>query len=97
MIIIYDKAQWHIDAGENEETIISKFKAVFEFLNNKDLLSEEGKEILNVGIDSSISLNERMVSEIGKSFLDNCYDNVINNRADNIINSLEKEYADFNK
>lgn len=97
MIKVYDKAQWHIDAGENSESVVAKIKAVFEFLNSKELLSSEGKEILNLGLDSSISLNERMVTDVGKIFLDKYYDAVINNSTDNIINALEKEYVVFNK
>ena len=26
---VYDKAQWHIDAGEDKNEVIKKFKAVF--------------------------------------------------------------------
>ena len=97
MLEIYDKAQWHIDAGENPDTVIRKFEAVFQFLKAKGLLQQEGEEMLEIGIDSSISLHERMVTEKGKEFLKTCYDKVINQGADTITDSLEREYGAFKK
>ncbi len=97
MIAIYDKAQWHIDAGENANSVIARIKAVFEFLNDKDLLSAEGKELLELGIDSSASLNKRMVTEKGGKFLEAHYNNVIHYGEDKIAEGLEQEYKKFNE
>ena len=97
MLEIYDKAQWHIDAGENSEAVIRKFEAVFQFLKAKGLLQREGEEMLEIGIDSSISLHERMVTEKGKEFLKTCYDKVIDLGADTITDGLAQEYEAFEK
>ena len=87
---VFDKAQWHIDAGENSTEVVTKFKKVFEFLNSRNMLSVEGKEILYFGIDSSVSLNERMVTKSGLIFLYEYYDKVINCNSENIKSELEK-------
>jgi hypothetical protein len=87
---IFDKAQWHIDAGENETEVVTKFRKVFSFLKNQNMLSKEGEEILSFGIDSSISLNEQMVSEAGYIFLDKHYDDAINCKSDTITATLEQ-------
>lgn len=89
---IYDKAAWHIDAGEDEAAVIAKFQAVFSFLDEKRLLSEDGKEILEFGIDDSVSLNEDMVTEEGAAFLHRHYDEVINFDADQISAELDSRY-----
>lgn len=92
---IFDKAQWHIDAGENSLEVVDKFKLVFLFLEKQDLLSEDGKEMLEIGIDSSISLNERMVTERGCIFLENCYDDVIGFHGDELVEKLNELYQNF--
>ncbi len=95
MITIYDKAQWHIDAGEAPDVVIGRLKVVFDFLEKKDFLSLEGKEVWNLGIDSSISLNERMVSEEGNRFLTDCYDDIIGLDSSVMAVELEKRYSDY--
>lgn len=92
---IFDKAQWHIDAGEDVDVVVGKFRSVYMFLEKNELLSEDGKELLELGIDSSISLNEQTVTENGSIFLDKCYDDVINYGADLIADELEKRYRKF--
>ena len=92
MLKIFDKAQWHIDAGEDPTNVILKMKAVLLFLNSKGMLASEGQEILDLGVDSSVSIHERMVTEEGKKFMEACYDNVINKNADQISGALDKEY-----
>ena len=95
MTKVFDKAQWHIDAGENLDEVIRKFKDVLNFLNDQALLSVDGKEILEIGVDSSVSLNENMVTEKGAEFLGKHYDSVINLNADSIKQGLTKEYEIF--
>ena len=67
---IYDKAVWHIDKGEKEEDVVKRFWIIFRFLQHEKMLSDEGKEILELGIDSSVSLHEGLVNKKGKHFLD---------------------------
>ncbi|WP_195514093.1 hypothetical protein [Turicibacter sanguinis] len=92
---IFDKAQWHIDGGENSSAVTNKFIAIFEFLNEEEFLSHDGLEILELGIDSSVSLNEKMVTEIGFEFLEKYYDEVINYGYDEIAYELRKRYCLF--
>lgn len=89
---IFDKAQWHIDAGEDTNEVVSKIRKVFEFLDEKGMLSNEGKEMIDFGIDSSISLNERMLTEKGYDFLEKYYDNIIGLKVDELTSKLESIY-----
>ena len=86
---VFDKAQWHIDSGESIPEVIAKFTQVFSFLHSHEMLSVDGLEIYEFGIDSSISLNEKMVTSNGFAFLDRYYDEVINCNADTIFAELE--------
>ena len=54
---IYDKAAWHIDADENPNEVVEKFKIIFSFLKMKNMLNSEGLEIFDLGIDQNISLH----------------------------------------
>ena len=57
-MIIIDKAVWQIDGGVPEELVVNHFKTVFLWLEKHDMLSVEGKEELEDGIDDCASLNE---------------------------------------
>ena len=92
---IYDKAAWHIDGGENKSDVMFRFREVFEFLDEKGMLNAEGKETLEYGLDSSISLNSTMVTKEGKLFLETCYDKVISINLKNIKKILSVEYSSF--
>lgn len=74
---IIDKAAWQIDGGLQEETVVKHFKNVFTWLNLHGMLSEEGKEELEGGIDDSASLNEDLVTSEGLDFLEKYYDHYI--------------------
>lgn len=91
---IFDKAQWHIDNGENTVKVVEKFKKVFLFLNDHNMLSDDGLEIYELGIDSSVSLNEKMVTPNGQDFLDKYYDEVINFDEQEIFTELERRYSE---
>lgn len=73
-IQVFDKADWQIDNGIDEENVIEHFKFIYQWLTDFNLLSEEGKEVFEIGIDSSISLNDKMVNGKGKKFLEKYYD-----------------------
>ena len=90
MIKIYDKASWHIDAGEGKDEVLTKLNIVFGFLNDNSLLSDEGEEIFDLGIDTSCSLNENMVTAEGKYFLDTKYDLIINCSSAEIADKLKE-------
>lgn len=96
MLKIYDKAQWHIDAGVDSEVVVKKMKLLFEFLDEKGLLQSEGKEMIELGIDSSISIHGRMLTEQGNSFMEAKYDSVINTESDKFAEALEKAFVEYN-
>lgn len=73
---IYDKACWHIDAGENKQDVIERLEKIFYFLKENSLLNNEGLEIVEIGIDSSASLHERLLTPEGKDFLDKFYEQI---------------------
>lgn len=75
---IYDKAKWQSENGLDSTVIMRHFQNVFEWLQSKDMLSSDGREILAFGIDSEISLNSKMVNERGAKFLDEYYDSILN-------------------
>lgn len=87
---IYDKASWQIDAGQDKSRVIDHFKFIYNWLNENQLLSEDGKEILDFGIDSSISLNDQMVTKEGADFLGKHYEELIRDTNYNVEEEKEK-------
>lgn len=71
---IYDKAAWHIDAGENISEVTERFRLIFQYLSANNLLNEDGEEILEMGIDESTSLHSDLLTNDGKNFLDEYYE-----------------------
>lgn len=74
---IYDKAVWQIDNGADESAVVNHFQFVFEWLNSNKLLNKDGLEILEIGIDEEVSLNEDLLTTKGNEFLDKYYDALI--------------------
>jgi hypothetical protein len=97
MLKVYDKAQWHIDAGAYEEVVVKKMKVLFDFLDAKGLLQAEGKELLEIGIDDSVSIHERMLTEEGNKFMESKYDTVINTKEEEFYEALETAFKEFKK
>jgi hypothetical protein len=73
-IKVYDKVKWHADNGIPKEIAIHYLDKLMKWLNNKGLLSEYGKEILKVGVDSDFSLTSTMLNEKGNKLLEEYYD-----------------------
>ena len=71
---VYDKASWHIDAGEPTSSVLSHFKFIIDWCNQNNLLTDEGEEILEFGIDESISIHSRLLNERGNMFMTKYYD-----------------------
>ena len=76
-MIIYDKAAWQIDGGIPAKLVVSHFNIVFKWLKDHNMLSADGEEEFEDGIDDCASLNERLVTKEGAAFLDKCYDDYI--------------------
>ena len=100
---IYDKAVWQIDGGIPEDLVVSHFRTVFDWLNSHNLLSEEGLEELEDGIDECAVLHERLVTKEAAAFLDACYDQYLMAIAkdkygiDHKGEELEKIYQNYRK
>ncbi len=92
---IFDKASWHITQGIPPASVIGKLQNVYSFLKQKNLLSENGLEDIEFGIDESTSLNENTVTEKGNEFLTQYYDEVIGLGKEEIFDALEKKYITF--
>lgn len=89
-MIIIDKAVWQIDGGIPENLVVKHFKTVFLWLEKHDMLSDEGKEELEDGIDNCSSLNEDLLTNDGIEFLESCYDDYLK------VVANDKYGADYN-
>ena len=97
---IINKASWHIDGGFPESLVIKHFKTVFTWLDCKDMLSPDGKEELQFGIDESVSLHEGLLSCQALVFLEKRYDDYLKSvdfGNDEDAAMLEKLYAEHVK
>ncbi|MCL2103318.1 MAG: hypothetical protein FWH25_04705 [Syntrophorhabdaceae bacterium] len=95
---IIDKASWQIDGGIQPSVVTAHFKRIFSWLEAKGLLTQEGKEVLEIGIDDSVSLHERLVTPEALAFLDAKYnDYLIHNLygEDEDSSALEAILADY--
>ena len=75
--IVYDKVAWHIDGGESREVVLSHFRFFLNWLSQNGLLSDEGKELEELGVDESLSFHSRMLTERGNTFMSKYYDRFI--------------------
>lgn len=82
---VYDKASWHIDAGEPKSSVIEHFKFIMSWCKKNDLLSAEGEEILEFGVDDSISIHSRLLNERGNLFMAKFYDMFISAQNDDSV------------
>lgn len=100
---IFDKAMWQIDGGIDIDKVVSHFKNVFIWLDKHNMLSEEGREELEFGIDEEASLNDELVNEEGILFLEKYYDKYLEEMAkgkygmDKDCIELDKYYDEFLK
>lgn len=74
---IIDKASWQIDGGISKDIVVNHFKTIFSWLLSHDMLTEEGIEEFEEGIDDCASINDELVNEKGFKFLEKYYDKYI--------------------
>lgn len=74
---IIDKAAWQIDGGVPADKVVSHFQTMFAWMGAHGMLTEDGEEELEDGIDDCASLNDELVSEQGIAFLESCYDDYL--------------------
>ena len=98
---IIDKAAWQIDSGVPSKEVVNHFYTVFSWLLEHDMLTEEGREEYDDGIDDCASLNDELVNTRGMAFLDKCYDDLLKKSAKGIYGSdaesriLDTVYAEY--
>ena len=72
----YDKVRWHFPEGKgcpSLEDAKIHFSVVMKWLKDNDLLSVEGIEAAETGIDSDFALTSHMLTAKGNRILDRCY------------------------
>lgn len=74
---VYDKVSWHIDGGENKKEVLNHFKFMSEWFIKNNLLNDEGLNILQKGVDESISFHSDMFTDQGNKFMETHYDKFI--------------------
>lgn len=81
---IIDRAAWQIDGDIPEDLAINHFYRVFSWLYNHDMLTDEGIEEFEEGIDDCASLNDELINEKGMIFLEDCYDEYLKSVSNNL-------------
>ena len=72
---VYDKASWHYPSNcPNLNDAVHHLEIVIEWLDEHDLLNDEGHEIVNLGIDEEAALTSEMLTEKGEKVIDEAYD-----------------------
>jgi hypothetical protein len=72
----YDKVAWHFPEGQGCPSLDAAkihFEVIMRWLESNGLLSEEGREALEVGVDSDFALTSHMLSDTGTRVLARCY------------------------
>lgn len=75
-VTIYDKVSWHYPNGKNcpsLEAAKRHFEILMKWLMENNLLSDEGKEAFEAGIDSDFSITSSMLNDKGNKILERCY------------------------
>lgn len=73
----YDKVSWHFPEGKNCPSLDSAkihFCVVMKWLQENGLLSDEGAEAIDCGIDADFSITARMLTPRGNRVLEQCYE-----------------------
>lgn len=72
----YDKASWHFPEGKgcpSLEAAKIHFRVITKWLRDNDLLSTEGIEAAESGIDADFALTAHMLTPKGNRVLGRCY------------------------
>lgn len=75
---VYDKVAWQLDGGQEKKMVMSHFKFIMEWCHDVGILSKDGEELYELGVDDSCSLHERMFTEKGNIFMTQFYDRIAN-------------------
>ena len=75
-VTTYDKVSWHFPDGKHCPSLEAAkihFDVVMRWLESQNLLSSEGREAIEIGIDSDFSLTSYMLTDTGNHLLATCY------------------------
>ncbi|MEZ5452625.1 MAG: hypothetical protein R3E93_07360 [Thiothrix sp.] len=75
-IVVYDKVSWHYPEGKNCPSLEAAkihFLVMMKWLKENNLLSTEGEEVWELGVDADFSITSTMLNEKGKNILDKHY------------------------
>jgi hypothetical protein len=75
-ITVYDKVSWHYPEGKDcpgLEAAKVHFVEVMNWLKENSLLSDEGEETLELGVDADFSISSSMLNEKGNDVLKKHY------------------------
>lgn len=74
-VVVYDKVSWHYPEGKcpSLKLAIAHFVTIMNWLEKNNLLSEEGKALVALGINEGFSLTSAMVTEEGNTILSDHY------------------------
>lgn len=81
-IAVYDKVSWHYPEGKNCPSLDAAkvhFVFVMAWLKENNLLSDEGNEIYDVGIDADFSITSSMLNRKGNDILKKHYSEWLSN------------------
>lgn len=73
---VYDKVSWHYPEGKNCPSIEAAkkhFIKIMDWLSKNNLLSDDGKEVLELGIDSDFSFTSSMLTDQGNETIKKYY------------------------
>lgn len=79
---VYDKVKWHYPEGKNCPNLKSAkqhFSVVMEWLNCNKFLSQEGKELYELGIGSDFSITSSMLTDQGNKIMTERYSELLKN------------------
>lgn len=74
---LYDKAAWHIDAGEDKNDVLKRYQILLGYLAENKLLTAEGEELAELGADYSAVIHSRMLTDEGNKLIKDNIDNII--------------------
>jgi len=75
---VYDKVPWHYPEGKNCPSLSAAkihLKSIMNWLKNKNLLSDEGLEIYNIGVDADFAITSSMLTKKGNEIMQKGYSN----------------------
>ena len=65
---VYDKAAWYDNDADVQKCII-RMRAILEFFDKLNMLTAEGKEILDTGVDAATSIHSRLFTDEANLYL----------------------------